>query len=206
MTVLSPSCPSGSGRRLISQSTDGNEIPGASTEVNLQVKASNIKWDEWHTHRIDWVKGKSSWFVDDLHYLDTGYSVPTVPSYFVMVCLPKSHTRPMVWLMGMQNMWSDGGMWSGDMPKGQTAYMEIEFVEMAYNTSSGNGGGRVKRGSSSTTCVGLCSVDGVKVVGTPEPAGRRGAETAAAAAGAGSIGIIHLTFVLAAVIAASFRL
>jgi len=45
-----------------------------------------IKHDDWHTHRIDWVSGKSSWFVDGEHFLDKKYGVPTVPSYFVMVC------------------------------------------------------------------------------------------------------------------------
>src|SRR5437588_10347805 len=98
MMVSPPNSPRHSARKLTAQSTEGNEIPGASTEVDLLSNASpivkSVRWDEWHTHRIDWVKGKSSWFVDGVHLLDTRYSVPTVPSYFVMVCPPNSPTPP----------------------------------------------------------------------------------------------------------------
>lgn len=80
----------------------GNEIPGASTSVNMATGAkldgqydpdskrkrttTDIRWDQWHTHRIDWVEGRSSWFVDGDHYLDKKYGVPTIPSYLVLVC------------------------------------------------------------------------------------------------------------------------
>lgn len=80
----------------------GNEITGSSTSVDmdtgaqidgsvgsdkrrLRTRGDNIRWDEWHTHRIDWTEGMNSWFIDGEHYLDKTYSVPTVPSYFVMV-------------------------------------------------------------------------------------------------------------------------
>ncbi|RPA91789.1 hypothetical protein L873DRAFT_268735 [Choiromyces venosus 120613-1] len=111
-----------------------------------------IKYDDWHIHRIDWVHGKSSWFVDGEHYIDKKYGVPSVPSYFVM------------------NLWSDGGVWSGNMTKGQSAYMEIEFVEMAFNVSGddrSNSGKKVKR-AAKRKCHRICVIDNVAVVGTPE--------------------------------------
>jgi len=72
----------------------------------------------------------------------------------------------------MQNLWSDGGVWSGNMTKGESAYMEIEFVEMAFNVSEDgrdSPGRKVKRGKGSK-CGKICVVDGVAVVGTPEGA------------------------------------
>lgn len=148
----------------------GNEIQGASTSVDLatgtevdgtedpnsKVKRQSygdIRWDDWHTHRIDWTEGKSSWYVDGEHYLDKTYGVPTVASYFVM------------------NMWSDGGVWSGNMSVGQTAYMEIEWVEMAYNTSGPDDLSErdlSRRADSKPECQTMCVIDGVQNVGEPE--------------------------------------
>jgi hypothetical protein len=34
------------------------------------------------------------------------------------------------------NMWSDGGVWSGAMKEGDEARLEIEWVEMVFNTST----------------------------------------------------------------------
>lgn len=72
----------------------------------------------------------------------------------------------------MQNLWSDGGVWSGNMTKGESAYMEIEFIEMAFNVSGNNrgySGRKVKRGKSHK-CGKICVIDDVAVVGTPESA------------------------------------
>lgn len=78
----------------------GNEITGASTSVNLDTgakldgsedpdvlrrRSTDVRWDGWHTYRLDWVRGRNTWFVDGKHYLDKKYGVPTVPSYLVMV-------------------------------------------------------------------------------------------------------------------------
>src|SRR5437588_7252661 len=95
-------------------------------------------------------------------------------------------------------MWSDGGEWSGNITKGQTAYMEIEFIEMVYNTS-GRNPSKVKRGGTSIKCTDIYSVDGVSVVGTPEPAGQTGSAAALAAAGSANIGVIQFTFAIIAV-------
>lgn len=80
--------------------SSGNEIIGASTSVNLDTREQldgsedpdvlrrslpDVRWDQWHTHRLDWVQGRNSWFIDGEHYLDKTYGVPTVPSYLVLV-------------------------------------------------------------------------------------------------------------------------
>lgn len=96
--------------------TDGTQLPDRRRAVGAR-NAMPVAWTDWHTHRIDWVTSKSSWFVDGRHYLDKAYGVPTVPSYLIL------------------NMWSDGGMWSGEMQPLDEARLEIEWVEMVFNIS-----------------------------------------------------------------------
>jgi beta-glucanase (GH16 family) len=149
----------------------GDEIRGSSTKVNMtsqdttdgtqaeklkkrKTPTAQIKYDDWHTHRMDWVHGESSWFVDGEHFLDKKYGVPTVASSFIM------------------NLWSDGGVWSGNMTKGKSAYAEIEFVEMAFNTTGddrGSANSKVRR-ATRNKCDRICVIDDVAVVGTPEGA------------------------------------
>lgn len=100
-------------------------------------------------------------------------------------------------------MWSDGGEWSGNMTKGQTAYMEIEYIEMVFNTS-GRNPSKFKRGGTSIKCTDLYAVDGVSVVGTPEPAGQTGSAAAITAAGAANMGVIMFTFAIVAVFGLSY--
>jgi len=58
--------------------------------------------------------------------------------------------------------WNDGGDWSGELLKGNAAYLEIDWIEMVYNTSSTRSG---------ESCVVPCRVDGVQKVGFPEGLG-----------------------------------
>lgn len=88
-------------------------IPGASTTVHI-----TVPWTSWATHRIDWFPGLSRWFENDELLHATGYSVPNELSMMVV------------------NLWSDGGIWSGDLKVGQDVYMAIEWIEMAYNVSA----------------------------------------------------------------------
>lgn len=96
--------------------TDGTQLTDRRRAVGAR-NAAPVAWTDWHTHRIDWVDSKSSWFVDGRHYLDKAYGVPTVPSYLIL------------------NMWSDGGVWSGEMQPLHEARLEIEWVEMVFNVS-----------------------------------------------------------------------
>lgn len=77
-------------------------------------------------------------------------------------------------------MWSDGGVWAGNMTVDQTAYLDVSYVEMVFNTSgsiAGYTGSKVKR-DKKPGCRNVCVVDGVDVVGTPQKkaaaAGRNG--------------------------------
>lgn len=154
-------------RALSDPPPEGNEIENSSTLVDLNSdketdgtqlsdrrravasrNAAPVRWTDWHTHRIDWVAGKSSWFVDGRHYLDKAYGVPTVPSYLIL------------------NMWSDGGVWSGEMQPQHEARLEIEWIEMVYNISdespsrSGSKTRRRRRAAAAAGCRVVCTVDG----------------------------------------------
>lgn len=80
-------------------------------------------------------------------------------------------------------MWSDGGVWSGNMTIGQTAYLDVSYVEMIFNTS-GPIAGYAGSKRDKKMCHNVCVVDGVDVVGTPQ------AKTAAAGRTAVQVGLL----------------
>lgn len=88
-------------------------IPGASTVVDL-----DVPWTNWSTHRLDWLSEVSRWWVNDKPREAKTYRVPNMESRLVI------------------NLWSDGGVWTGDMRIGDSVYLGIEYIEMAYNQSS----------------------------------------------------------------------
>ncbi|CAO2650274.1 Nn.00g015660.m01.CDS01 [Neocucurbitaria sp. VM-36] len=134
----------------------GNEIQAAS------VGPTGLpRWDDWQTHRIDWLPKNSYWYLNDEQVAANTYSVPRKSSYLVL------------------NMWSDGGEWSGNMDVGNSAEFQIQWIEMTFNTSGPYDGGKSdnKRDLSSSLfgrkraakgCETVCKIDGVKQVGTPE--------------------------------------
>ncbi|KAF1840677.1 glycoside hydrolase family 16 protein, partial [Cucurbitaria berberidis CBS 394.84] len=134
----------------------GNEIQAAS------VGPTNLpRWDDWQTHRIDWLPKNSYWFLNDKQVAANSYSVPRRSSYLVL------------------NMWSDGGEWSGNMSEGHSAEFQIQWIEMTFNTSGPYTGSQKEdkrdaekslfgRKSSEKPCQTVCKIDGVAKVGTPE--------------------------------------
>lgn len=89
-------------------------------------------------------------------------------------------------------MWSDGGVWSGNMSVGSSAELQVEWIQILFNTSGkreGPGGkkkgGKVKRWvhhlvdeggkvlarrEEEKYCTVICRVDGVEKEGYPEVA------------------------------------
>ncbi|KAF2430512.1 concanavalin A-like lectin/glucanase [Tothia fuscella] len=131
----------------------GDDVPSASkSPENLPA------WDEWHTHRIDWLPRMSRWYIDDKFIVQNSYGVPRKPSGLIL------------------NMWSDGGVWSGDMKVGESAEMQIQWVQVVFNTSGkrdgpgGKKGGKTKRSLQEKGCSTVCRVDGVEKEGFPEVA------------------------------------
>lgn len=117
----------------------GDAVEGASSAVGMP---EGSQWTQWTTQRLDWLDGKSRWWVDGVNVLNMTKNVPKKPSGVVM------------------NLWSDGGVWSGNMTLGKSVRVGVEWIELVYNVSSDSSNGKCHLG---------CWVDGdqVKDVGSP---------------------------------------
>ncbi|KAI8941414.1 hypothetical protein NX059_002637 [Plenodomus lindquistii] len=134
---------------------EGNEVAAAS--VGPKHLAS---WENWQTHRIDWMPKNSYWYLNNKQVAANTYSVPRKPSFLVL------------------NMWSDGGEWSGQMDVGGSAEFQIQWIEMTFNTSGPYTGGKSSKRDESASlfgrkragkgCQTVCKIDDVAQVGTPE--------------------------------------
>lgn len=88
-------------------------IPGAASIGKL-----SQPWTNPTTHRVDWLHNITNWYADGEIKASNTYHVPDQPSMMAI------------------NLWSNGGEWTGEMPVGQSAYIGIEWIEVAYNTST----------------------------------------------------------------------
>lgn len=132
---------------------EGNEIAAAS------VGPTDLpSWENWQTHRIDWMDKKTYWFLNNQQVAANSYSVPRKPSFLTL------------------NMWSDGGEWSGNMTEGGSAEFQIQWIEMAFNTSGPYTGGSeadkrdVALEKRKEGCKTVCKIDDVAQIGTPDVA------------------------------------
>ncbi|KAF4632916.1 hypothetical protein G7Y89_g5201 [Cudoniella acicularis] len=117
----------------------GATVPGSTWNASMPSGAS---WTSWNVHRLDWIPGRSAWYVNGVQMAITTVNVPRTPSAFIL------------------NMWGNGNAWSGVMDVGAGAELQIQWVEMAFNVS-----GQAATTSASNSNAVVCSVD--KVVGTP---------------------------------------
>ena len=103
-----------------SQDASGNIIPGASSILPIPANGTangttNGSFTDWNEWRMDWLPGLSQWFINGDLVLNKTYAVPKIPAY-----------------LGL-NMWGDGGTWTGNMTVGDSATLQIRFVEIAWN-------------------------------------------------------------------------
>jgi hypothetical protein len=123
-------------------------------------------WTLWNTYRYDWTPETSAWYVNGESVANISFQVPRDPTQIIL------------------NMWSDGGMWTGNMTTFEQAYLQVQWMQMIYNTSGpSSGNGKFKRdnvgygGALPVTdlgkradqgCALVCSVDEeVPSIGTP---------------------------------------
>ncbi|KAF1956204.1 concanavalin A-like lectin/glucanase [Byssothecium circinans] len=133
---------------------EGNEVSTASI-----ASKKLAPWDNWQTHRIDWLEHNSYWYLNNKQVAANAYSVPRKPSGLII------------------NMWSDGGTWSGNMSVADSAEFQIQYIEMTFNTSGPVAGPKKedKRGDVGMFqkrkykgCKVVCKIDDVQTLGTPE--------------------------------------
>ncbi|KAI1263276.1 concanavalin A-like lectin/glucanase domain-containing protein [Xylariaceae sp. FL1019] len=104
--------------------------PG-STEGATDRATIPAQWTDWLEYRYDWTPGSSKWYINDLPVAAIELQTPTNP------------------LSVLMNVWSDGGEWSGVMAVGNQATMDVQWLDVTYNTSSQAG----------ATCSSVCSLD-----------------------------------------------
>ncbi|TVY43229.1 hypothetical protein LOCC1_G005441, partial [Lachnellula occidentalis] len=131
----------------------GDAIPQATRNVSLP---HGQDWTAWNTYRVDWMPGLTSWYVNGVSVADIGFQTPRDPAG---LCV---------------NIWSDGGPWAGNMSIYDEAFLQIQWVEVVFNTSGPIAGPTDKRelverkGEEEKGCKVVCGVDkGVNVTGTP---------------------------------------
>ncbi|RDL38713.1 Concanavalin A-like lectin [Venustampulla echinocandica] len=120
-------------------------------------------WTHWNVYRVDWMPGTTTWYVNGAKVANIDFQTPKDPAGL------------------MVNMWSDGGSWTGNMSLHDQAYLQIQWIELAYNTSGpytgsgarkrnegyGSEGALVKR-KGTPGCKAVCSVDEeINTTGTP---------------------------------------
>ncbi|KAI1827371.1 concanavalin A-like lectin/glucanase domain-containing protein [Xylaria intraflava] len=106
---------------------DGDVDKAATRVVDLP-----SPWTDWHEYRYDWTPGSSDWFVDGAKVASIQHNAPTVPLSVIM------------------NVWSDGGSWSGVMDVGKSAAMQVQWLDLTYNSTSQPGAG---------ACSSVCVID-----------------------------------------------
>ncbi|KAI0204487.1 concanavalin A-like lectin/glucanase domain-containing protein [Astrocystis sublimbata] len=92
---------------------DGEDQPEATRIVTL-----DGPWTEWQEHRYDWTPGSSDWYVDGKKVASIQFQTPTSPLSVIM------------------NVWSDGGIWSGVMDVGGAAEMQVQYLDLTFNSTS----------------------------------------------------------------------
>jgi hypothetical protein len=138
---------------------DGNELPDATVNAT-----QSRDWSEWNVYRLDWMPKKSSWYVNGASAAEIEFQVPRDPAGLMI------------------NMWSNGGSWTGNMSIYDEAFLQIQWIELVYNTSgpfSGSGAKRnlegngfsvplEKRKEKKEGCKVVCGIDEkVTALGTP---------------------------------------
>jgi hypothetical protein len=112
---------------------DGNEIPGASTDAVLP---NGAVWTDWVEHRLDWTPELSAFYANGELVETKTYGIPDAPSSFI-VNLVSCGSEPVVRdsLLTRLSQWGDGGSWSGMPDIGAAAYLDIQWIEVLFNTS-----------------------------------------------------------------------
>ncbi|KAI0854148.1 carbohydrate-binding module family 1 protein [Daldinia vernicosa] len=125
---------------------EAGDIPQATRNVSLP---NRVDWSEWQYHRMDWTPGSTSWFIDGQLMSSIQFQAPRDASRI------------------MFNSWSDGGSWSGNMTKGQSAEMQIQWIDIVYNSTDPVPGNPFTNPGAGGSCANTCSIDLTSKTGTP---------------------------------------
>ncbi|OTB20275.1 glycoside hydrolase family 16 protein, partial [Daldinia sp. EC12] len=119
----------------------GLDVQEATRNVTIPQKRD---WTNWAVYRMDWSPGTTTWYINGDEVASISFQAPRDPSLLIL------------------NSWSDGGSWSGNMSVGEEAYLQIQWIDIIYNST---GAPPSKRDEQS--CVRICSIDETEQIGTP---------------------------------------
>ncbi|KAI0889629.1 carbohydrate-binding module family 1 protein [Annulohypoxylon maeteangense] len=122
------------------------DIPQATRNVSMP---NHGDWSDWQYHRMDWTPGSTSWFVDGQLMSSIQFQAPRDASRI------------------MFNSWSDGGSWSGNMSVNASAEMQIQWIDIVYNSTDPVPGNPFLNPGAGGACANTCSIDLTSKTGTP---------------------------------------
>lgn len=180
-------------RTVIQYTNQPSDLPGKGEIAEATRNATlpgGVAWSDWAVHRLDWTPERSVWYVDGREAASIAFQVPRDPSSVNF------------------NAWSDGGSWSGNMTVGGEASLQIQWIEMLYNTtdvgkrSVGGGATLDRRAKDHGPCKVVCSVDEGDSVGKAALLSNSTASSAVSSvAGAGRVGgMVAFGWAIAAVV------
>ncbi|KAI1777901.1 glycoside hydrolase family 16 protein [Hypoxylon cercidicola] len=115
-------------------------------------------WTNWAVYRMDWSPGKTTWYIDGDEVASISFQAPRDPSMLIF------------------NSWSDGGSWTGNMSVGSEAELQVQWIELVYNTTGSSEKRSDTPGHIMTreeeekrdegSCYNICSIDQREQTGT----------------------------------------
>ncbi len=123
--------------------TDGGDVVAQATQNATM--PGGLDWTAWAVHRMDWTDGRTTWFVDDVLVAQIEFQAPRDESNVIL------------------NAWSDGGKWTGNMSLNDAAYLQVQWLELVYNSTEKT----AKRADASPACGAVCSIDQTPQLGKP---------------------------------------
>lgn len=177
--------------------------PDEDDEVAAATRNATVPagWDVWALHRMDWGPDHVTWYVDGEQVAQIAFQTPRDPSQVIF------------------NAWSDGGSWSGTMADGDAAYLQIQWVEMLYNSTGSRKTTDANRRAvppplqprsleehlsrrADDVCRNVCSIDETHKLGTPVLVHSASSRLAAWAGGLGGmLGVTVFTMTTMALLA-----
>ncbi|UNI14008.1 hypothetical protein JDV02_000692 [Purpureocillium takamizusanense] len=110
-----------------------------------------LRWTDWAVHRLDWTPRRSVWFVDGVEVASIDFQVPRDAAGLNI------------------NSWSDGGQWSGNMSVGGESKLQVQWLEMVFNTTADHDAADKKakhQKRATARCKVVCSIDETNRTGT----------------------------------------
>jgi hypothetical protein len=132
--------------------SSGNVITAATRNATIP---TGRDWSQWAVHRLDWTPTQSTWYVDGIQAANISFQVPRDPSQVII------------------NAWSDGGEWTGNMTVHDEVFMQIQWIELVYNTTDQSPKRRdgllsnLFARADDGVCKTVCSLDETTKTGTP---------------------------------------